>query len=142
MRGTIFFIIIALLFLLLVMSLLRSRKLREKYAALWIIIGLLSVILALFPRLLSWLARLVGVQVPSNLLFVLAISLLLGLSLQLSLEVSRAEERVRVLAEHVAILDAQNRDAKIVPASPKAEQPGSSDPDEPDRPVSSDHVTH
>lgn len=113
MRGTFFFVIVALLFLLLVGILLRSRKLREKYAALWIVVGLLSIILALFPALLAWSARLVGVQIPSNLLFVLAIAMLLGVVLQLSLEVSRIEDRMRVLAEHVAVLDAQNRGREI-----------------------------
>lgn len=114
MRGTIFFVIVAVIFMLLVGMLLRSRKLREKYAALWIVVGLLSIALALFPALLAWSAQLVGVQVPSNLLFVLAIGMLLGVVLQLSLEVSRIEDRMRVLAEHVAILDAQNRDQKVL----------------------------
>ena len=101
-----FFVAIAALIMVFVVYLLRSRKLREKYAALWLVVGLLSLILAIFPSLLERTASLLGVEVPSNLLFVLAILLLLGVTLHLSLEISRLEDETRVLAEHVAMLDA------------------------------------
>src|SRR3546814_6177670 len=56
--------------------------------------------------LLGALARLLGVIVPSNLLFALAIALLIGVSLHLSWELSRAEEEIRRVAEEVAIMRA------------------------------------
>ena len=105
MRSTIFSLVVAALVLGAVFNLLRSRRLREKYAALWIIVGILVVVLALFPGILSWLAGLVGVAVPSNLLFFLAIGLLMGVSLHLSLEISRLEDESRVLAENMAMLN-------------------------------------
>lgn len=100
----IFFVAIAGVIMLLVISLLRSRKLREKYAALWILVGLAILVLSLAPDLLGAVAGLLGIQVPSNLLFALAILLLLGVSLHLSLEISRLEDETRVLAENVAVL--------------------------------------
>ncbi len=107
--STIFFLIVALVVLGLVFNLLRSRKLREKYAALWVAVGIVIVLLAVFPGLLEWFARLVGIQVPSNLLFLLSLILLLGVCLQLSLEISRTEDKIRILAENVAILNLQAR---------------------------------
>lgn len=101
-----FFVAIAALIMVFVIHLLRSRKLREKYAALWLIVGLLALVLAIFPSLLERTASLLGVEVPSNLLFVLAILLLLGVALHLSLEISRLEDETRMLAEHVAMLNA------------------------------------
>lgn len=105
MVAQIFFVVIALVIILFVISLLRSRRLREKYAALWVLVGTTVLILALAPSLLRILAHFLGFQVPSNFLFLLAILLLLGVSLHLSLEISRLEDETRVLAEHVAILD-------------------------------------
>jgi hypothetical protein len=107
MRSTVFSLVVAAVVLVVVFNLLRSRRLREKYAALWIIVGLLVVSLALFPGVLAWLARLVGFVVPSNLLFFLAIGLLMGVCLHLSLEISRLEDEGRVLAENIAILNLQ-----------------------------------
>jgi hypothetical protein len=53
---------------------------------------------------LRWSADLVGVQVPSNLLFMMSALLLLVVSVQLSNEVSRVEARTRRLAEEIALL--------------------------------------
>ena len=100
-----FFVAIALLIVGFIVYLLRSRKLREKYAALWLLVGVIALALALFPALLEKSASLLGIEVPSNLLFILAILLLLGVALHLSLEISRLEDETRVLAEHVAILN-------------------------------------
>jgi hypothetical protein len=106
MIARFFFIGIALCIMGFIIYLLRSRKLREKYAALWLAVGLVGLVLAIFPAVLEGTANLFGVAVPSNLLFVIAILLLLGVCLHLSLEISRMEDETRVLAEHIAILDA------------------------------------
>ncbi|MFC0675641.1 DUF2304 domain-containing protein [Brachybacterium hainanense] len=103
MPSSLFFGAVALVNLIVVLVLIRSRLLREKYALLWLVLGLATVVLAVFPGLLEMLAGLVGIAVPSNLLFLMAILLLLGVTLHLSLEVSRLDEETRVLAEESAI---------------------------------------
>ncbi|KHL00637.1 DUF2304 domain-containing protein [Sinomonas humi] len=96
--------------LIFVIEMLRREKIREKYAVLWIVIGLATLILAVFPDLLIWAAHVVGVQIPSNLLFAIALILLMGVTLHLSREVSASEDEIRALAEEVAILRADLRD--------------------------------
>jgi hypothetical protein len=100
--GTVF----ALAVLGLIVSMLLRRRLREKYAILWLVIGVAILVLAIFPGLLFGLAAILGVAVPSNLIFALAIVLLVGVSLHLSWELSLAEDEVRRVAEEVAILRA------------------------------------
>ena len=102
-----FSIVLAVTLLGLVLTMLLRRQLREKYAVLWIVVGLLVLILGLFPGLLEWATRILGVQVPSNLLFALSIILLLGVSLHLSWELSQAEEEIRRSAEESAISRAE-----------------------------------
>lgn len=99
-------IALAVIILAVVMWLLLTRRLREKYAALWLLIGIVVLILGLFPQLLLGLTALLGVQVPANLLFALAIVLLLGVALHLSWELSQAEDEIRRTAEESAILRA------------------------------------
>jgi hypothetical protein len=89
--------------LLVVLTLLLRRQLSEKYAALWLIVTVLVLVLGLFPGLLDWLTAALGVQVPANLLFSLAIVLLLGVGLHLSWEISRAEDELRRVAEESAL---------------------------------------
>ncbi len=97
----------ALAVLAVILVLLLRRKLREKYAVLWLVIGLATLLLAIFPGMLVWLAQLLGVQVASNLLFAMSLALLIGVTLHLSWELSTSEEEVRRVAEDVAILRAE-----------------------------------
>lgn len=94
----------SLVMLVFIFELLRRRHLREKYAILWITVALASLLLTFFPKSLTALADLLGVEVPSNLLFFLALMLLLLTSIQHSFEVGRLEERTRTLAEETALL--------------------------------------
>jgi len=87
-----------------VFELLRRRRLREKYAAIWVVIALGTLIVAAFPQILRWVADLVGIQTPSNLLFFGSLIVLFAVSLQLSREVGLLEEQSRRLAEEVGTL--------------------------------------
>lgn len=102
--------LLALAIVVFVLEMLRRKKLREKYATLWLVVGALTVVLAAFPRLLNIASELIGVQLPSNLLFILSILLLLGVCLHLSWELSVLEDETRTLAEEVAILRVQIED--------------------------------
>jgi hypothetical protein len=99
--------VLALAIVGLVVEMLRRKKLREKYAIWWLVVGIATLVLAAFPQFLDYVAGVVGVQLPSNLLFILSILMLLGVCLHLSWEISVVEEEIRALAEEVAILRIQ-----------------------------------
>jgi hypothetical protein len=96
-------------------EMLRRQRLREKYAVIWVVVVGATLTLAIFPGLLTWAADLLGVQVPANLLFFGAIMLLLAISIQLSYEIGRLEERTRTLAEEVALLRLQGEQHRDSP---------------------------
>jgi hypothetical protein len=96
--------LLVLAILLFVFEMLRRKHLREKYAVLWIVIGIGMLVLVAFPQLLFWASQMMGVQVPSNLLFAMALLLLVSVCLHLSFEQSQSEDEVRILAEEVGIL--------------------------------------
>ncbi len=85
-------------------ELLRRRQLKEKYAVLWLIVGVVLLVFTVFPSLLTHLSKAVGVVVPANLLFFVSLLFLVGVVLHLSWEVSRLENETRKLAEDLAIL--------------------------------------
>jgi len=98
---------VAVLIIAAVLWMLLTRQLREKYAILWILLGVVLLALGLFPGLLTAMTAALGVQLPVNLLFAAAIVVLLGVTLHLSWELSQNEAEVRRLAEEVAILGAR-----------------------------------
>lgn len=107
MIMTIVGVVFAIGILAVIIGMLLARRLREKYAALWLVIGLAMLVLTIFPNLLFGLSAFLGVEVPSNLLFILALALLIGVTLHQSWELSTAEDETRRVAEDVAILRAE-----------------------------------
>lgn len=98
---------VAALGLIVVMWMLLTRQLREKYAILWILVAVVMILLGAFPALLAGLTRALGVALPVNLIFALAIGLLLVVALHLSWELSQLEDETRRSAEEIAILRAE-----------------------------------
>ncbi|MGZ2398504.1 DUF2304 domain-containing protein [Rothia sp. RSM292] len=106
MSASVFFLILSVLVCAFVIVQVRHQRMKERYAALWLIIGAVIIVLGAFPSLLNGVADFVGVALPVNLLFLLSILLLMGVSIHLTLELSRLSEKTRILAEEVAILKA------------------------------------
>ena len=106
MSASVFFLILSVLVCAFVIMQVRHQRMKERYAALWLIIGAIIIVLGAFPNLLNGVADFVGVALPVNLLFLLSILLLMGVSIHLTLELSRLSEKTRILAEEVAILKA------------------------------------
>ena len=100
----------ALLTLVFVAELLRRGILRERFAALWLVVGSILAFVALFPQIIRSTAVALGFQLPSNLLFFVSILFLLLVAVQLSFEVSRLEARTRRLAEDLALLRSEVND--------------------------------
>jgi hypothetical protein len=87
-----------------VIRLLRTGRLRSSFAMLWLVVSAGLVVLAAFPDLLDWSAERVGIFYPPAVFLLAATGFLFVLSVYFSFELSRADERCRVLAEEIAIL--------------------------------------
>lgn len=114
----------ALVMAAFVAELLRRGILREKFAALWLVVSGLLIVVAIFPQLLRGAADALGFALPSNLLFFASILFLLLVAVQLSYEVSKLEARTRRLAEDLALLRSEVHDR---PAAPTGDGPAASD---------------
>jgi len=90
-------------FLLVIVRLVRRRRLRAKYSFLWLGVGGTILAFALMPGLMETLSARVGIFYPPTLLFIGAIMLLLFLSVHFSWELSRLEDRMRTIAEELAL---------------------------------------
>ncbi|MFD6092515.1 DUF2304 domain-containing protein [Oerskovia sp. NPDC060338] len=104
MSGYAFALASCLVLVLSLLVLLRRRRLREKYVAIWLLLAIGVCIFGAFPALVTALATAVGVETPSNLLFALALMVLLIVCVQLSTEITSLEDETRTLVEEVAML--------------------------------------
>jgi hypothetical protein len=104
--------VVALLLLALIFELLRRRQLREKYAVLWLVVGLVTLPLGFIPWSLDNVSSWLGVASGASLVLFLAVVFLLIVCIHLSWEASRLEDETRSLAEEVALIRAELREVK------------------------------
>lgn len=122
----IFGIVSALVVLIVVFDMLRRRRLRERHAVWWVVAGVLALIIGVFPSTLEAAAGLLGITVPTNLVFFVSIGILFFVCLQHAAEITRLESHARDLAERVALLELRlgqverPADAAIQPAVQEA----------------------
>jgi len=94
----------AVLGLVLIFRQVRRGRLRAKYALVWLTVAILVVPFAVVPGLLDEVASLLGIAYGPTLLLVAGLAFFAVLSIHFSSELTRVEERTRVLAEEIAIM--------------------------------------
>jgi hypothetical protein len=102
-------ILIALGFATLTIELVRRRKLNEWYSLIWLVTGGLVSAFAIFRNLQFVLAKAVGLYYPPILILGSLLFMLLGITLYLSVVVTRLEAQNRRLAQRLALLEFRHR---------------------------------
>lgn len=130
-RLDLFILVVALLNVAVMLELVRRRQLREKYALLWLAVGIGGIVVGLGRNVVDRVAHSLGVSYGPSAVFLGAIVFLLLVSMHLSWEVSRLEERTRTLAQEVALMRAREPEG----SSPRAAMAlGADDPPYPVEP--------
>lgn len=95
--------ILAVLFMLLILDLIRRDRLLERYSIVWFLLGLAMLAGAAFPGLLEVIAKVIGVRDATIGLFSIVLLILLALSLNFSVIASRQSKQITRLAQESAI---------------------------------------
>jgi hypothetical protein len=115
LRVSIVAAVAALLLLFVIFELIRSRRLQERYAMLWLLTGIVILILGLWRGLLSTIADAVGIAYPPSALFVLAAFFILLLLLHYSTVISALADQNRILAQRLALLERRLEEERSAP---------------------------
>ena len=103
MRMQVVVAVLALILAAVVVEALRRRRLSEGWALLWIAVAVTGVILGVARPLVDRLSASLGIVYGTSLVFALAIVFLVVVCINLSMQVSRLNRRVEILAEEVAL---------------------------------------
>ena len=84
---------------------IRRGKMSLNHSLLWIFISLLLLVIALFPGVAFWLAGLMGIETPVNMVFLSFAFFSIALFIYLTNVVSREDRINRRLTQKVALLE-------------------------------------
>jgi hypothetical protein len=106
LRVSIAAAIASILLLLVVIELIRSRRLRERYALLWLLTGVVLLVLSVWRGGLNTIAGWFGISgYPPAILFAVGILFILLVLLHYSTVISRLSDQNVVLAQRLALLE-------------------------------------
>jgi len=106
-RTRLFAIALGIAVLLFVVNLVRTRKLKEEFALLWLLTAVVLVLAPLLIDYLDMIAHALGIEYPPAFIFVLAIISVLLILFQFSMRISHFSEQIKVLTQELALLRAR-----------------------------------
>ena len=89
--------------LCVIINMIRKIALELRYALAWLLVGFGTLILDLFPGVMMELAKFMGIEVPSNMLFFLGFCFALIIIFVLTIAVSRMSIRIKNLTQEMAL---------------------------------------
>jgi hypothetical protein len=103
-RQKIFALSVCVAVFLVIIELVRRRRLKEEYSALWIFASIVMFALVIKYDWLVALTALIGAGLPTSTLFIGALTFLMLVAVQFSVKISDLSERVKNLAQDNALL--------------------------------------
>ncbi len=103
-------IIAVLCYFILILLFLKRRALELKYTLLWLLAGVVMGAFVIFPKLLSLLTKMLGIESTMNGLYVLCIGFIIIILMALTSIVSRQSIKIRALIQENAMLEKRMRE--------------------------------
>lgn len=95
--------IVVFLFAIYIIRLISKREVEMKNVISWLVLCIISIPVIWFDGVLIFLAREVGIEVPSNLVFFLGFCLLVYLNFSLTRITSKQSVQIRQLTQKIAL---------------------------------------
>ena len=97
-------------FIVYVLLMVRKERFLLGYVFIWILLGLLGLASALFPKAVFALSKLFGFETPSNFVFFVCTLLLITSSIVFASALSKHQEALKSLVQEVSMIQAiQNK---------------------------------
>ena len=110
LRLQIILIVGILFYFFIVIRLLKQKKLSLKYSLLWLLVGFVLLIMAIFPQLLVYIKTLFGFYDSMNALLIISLAFSFMISMALTSIVSKQSEKIKNLIQDNALLEKRIRE--------------------------------
>ncbi len=110
--------VVAVLLMFITLELVRLRRLKERYAAIWVGFAAAVLLGVLFPGTVARLSDALGFQLPANLVITGGIIALAFVAIQLSVDITRLRDKVDRIANRLALVELENKQRDTTKADP------------------------
>lgn len=97
-------------YFILIFWFLKRKSLELKYTLLWLLAGLIMGMVVIFPKLLIYITKILGIESTMNGLYVLCIAFILIILMALTSIVSKQTMKIRTLVQEISMLEKRIRE--------------------------------
>lgn len=106
-----FILIIAIIiYFVIILYFLKKRALELKYTLIWFVAGAVMLVLVVFPQLMTWIIRALGIQSSMNGLYIALIAFIIMILMTLTSIVSRLAYKTKILTQEIALIEKRVRE--------------------------------
>lgn len=96
-------VVVSLFTLFIVVKKIRKAQLQIEYTLFWVFFCGILVLLSIFPGIAVWFSNFLGLQSPSNLIFLVIIFVLVVKLFSQTLEISKLDTKIQKLVQYEAL---------------------------------------
>ena len=98
-------IVLSLIFIVYVFNNVNKRKLQLQFSLIWLLIALVIIVIAVFPQIVYFAAKFIGIEVSSNLVYLIAIITLMFILINLTMNISKMSNEIKNIIQSLSIKD-------------------------------------
>ncbi len=103
-RLRIILFVVLLLFILIVIHSIKKDNISLKYSLIWLLSAFVMMIIILVPDFLESMCHFLGFGLISNMIFMIAIIILLLMSFIFTMIVTKQSQKIRLLVQEVSLM--------------------------------------
>lgn len=107
-----FAIVLAVLFIIFILNLVRKNKLDEKYSILWLFFAFIVLIVSIFPSTIVKLSEVFDVYYPPALLLLFAIITVAAYIVHITLVITKQNKTIIKLTQELALLKSEKEEGQ------------------------------
>lgn len=97
-------IVITLIYLCLILKKIKDKKLQLSFSTFWIVSAILLILAIITPNLVESLTKLLGFEIPANMLFCITIFVAFYLIFNLTVKLSKEYQKNILLVQEISLL--------------------------------------
>lgn len=96
---------IIILALIYIAHTIKKNAIDIKYALIWFAVGIILLVFDIFPGLLEMVTKIMGIELPVNMLFFMGFCLAILIIFMLSVYISKLMDQVKRLTQEIALIN-------------------------------------
>jgi hypothetical protein len=107
-----FLIVFSAIGLIMLINMIKKYNLELKYALLWIVLSIVTILLSIIPKISTFVSEWLGIETPVNTVFLIGIFIILMILFSLTVALSSSHNKIKGISQELGIYKSELKELK------------------------------